>query len=201
MKRGLALGGPALGGLALGGVVGPVAFVGAWLTGSLTTSRDSSMIDDAISRLAAVGADSRPLMTAGFVCFGVALTAYALAVRDAVPGRSWIAAAATGVATLAVAALPLDHSDLVDRLHGVAAGIGYVTLALTPALSVAPLRRLGATRLAAGAVVATTVSAIALPLSLVTESTGLFQRVGLTATDLWIVASVPAVRSRLSATS
>ena len=44
-------------------------------------------------------------------------------------------AVATGVATLAVAALPLDRSASVDTWHGVAATIGYVTLAATPVLS------------------------------------------------------------------
>lgn len=183
---------------ALGGAIGPTAFIGAWLIGASTTP-GYSMVDDAISRLAAVDADTRLLMTAGFVTFGVAVPMYARALRAAVPGPSWMAATATGIATLAVAALPLDHSDLVDQLHGIAAGIGYVTLALTPALAVRPLLRSGRRRLAIAGVVAATVSAIALPVSLAVDATGLFQRIGLTASDLWLIGSVPVIRSMITA--
>ena len=65
---------------ALGGVVGPAAFIGAWSIGAAVTNREYSSIDDAISRLAAVGADTRALMTAGFITFGVALPVYSLGV-------------------------------------------------------------------------------------------------------------------------
>ena len=66
---------------ALAGVVGPAAFIGAWSVGAAVTSREYSSIDDAISRLAAVGADTRALMTTGFVGFGVGLPVYAWALR------------------------------------------------------------------------------------------------------------------------
>jgi hypothetical protein len=38
-----------------------------------------SPVQESISRLAAVGAPKRRLMTAGFVCFGVAVPAYGVA--------------------------------------------------------------------------------------------------------------------------
>ena len=79
-------------------------------------------------------------MTAGFVVFGVGLPLYAWALRRVVPRPVWVAAAATGVATLAVAAAPLEHSATTDRWHGVFAGIGYATLAATPLLAARPLR-------------------------------------------------------------
>src|SRR4051794_31795517 len=113
----------------LAGVIGPAAFIGAWATGAAVTARDYSSVHDAISRLASVRADTRPLMTAGFVIFGVALPVYASALRRAIGGSAWITAAATGIATLAVAATPLDWNHTVDHLHGVVAGIGYVTIA------------------------------------------------------------------------
>lgn len=184
---------------AWGGIIGPGAFIAAWAIGGLTTSRDYSPIDDAISRLAAVGADSRPLMTVGFITFGLGLGAYAIALRRALSGRAWVTAALTGTATLAVAALPLDHSSAVDRWHGVAAGIGYVTLAATPLLARRPLLDVGRHRLANAGLAAAIVSAISLALSLVVDANGLFQRLGLTATDLWIISSVPVVRSLLVA--
>jgi hypothetical membrane protein len=184
--------------LALGGVIGPATFIGAWATGGIVTDRDYSPVNDAISRLAAVGADTRPLMTSGFIVFGVALPAFALALRDRLPGRAWVTAAATGVATLAVAATPLDRSKLVDGLHGVSATVGYVTLAATPLLSAQPLFRRGHRALAGAGLVAAFVSAVCLALTASPLPTGLFQRLGLTASDAWIAATAVAIlRGRL----
>ena len=175
---------------ALGGVVGPAAFIGAWTIGAAVTTVEYSSIDDAISRLAVVGADTRALMTAGFITFGVALPVYAWALRRVVGGAAArITAAATGVATLAVAATPLDRSATVDAWHGVAAGIGYVTLAVTPLLAARPLSQIGHRTLAAAGVVAGAVSAISLVLTTTGLPMGLFQRLGLTASDIWIAAS------------
>jgi Protein of unknown function (DUF998) len=174
---------------ALGGIIGPVSFIGGWFGGAIVTSIPYSSVDDAISRLAAIGADTRPLMTAGFVVFGVSLPVYATALRACVGGRAWIAAATTGVATLAVAAAPLDHSPGVDRLHGVFAGIGYVALAATPLLAARPLRTAGHRRLAAFGVAAGVTSAVSLAITTTALPTGLFQRLGLTVSDAWIIGS------------
>ena len=179
---------------ALGGVIGPVGFIGAWVVGAVATSAPYSSIDDAISRLAAVGSDTRWLMTAGFVTFGVSLPMYAGALRAAVPGRSWIAAASTGLATLAIAAAPLDRSDTGDRLHGIFAGIGYLTLAATPLLAASPLLAMGHRRLARFGVAAGLTSAVALALTTTGLPTGLFQRVGLSVSDAWIIATAVAIR-------
>ena len=176
-------------------MIGPAAFVGAWNAGGALTKRDYSPIDDAISRLAAVGADSRPLMTAGFIGFGVALPIYTTALRRVVSGPAWITAAATGLATLGIAATPLDRSATVDRLHAVCAGIGYITLAATPLLAARPLARHGHRTLAGWGVAAGAVSAASLALTTTGLPTGLFQRLGLTATDLWIAASAIAIAS------
>ena len=183
--------------LAWGGAVGPVAFVTAWAVGGATTQRPYSAVETTISRLAAIGADTRPLMTAGFVVFGLAVLAHALALRRAVPGSAWVTAVVTGVATLAVAALPLDRSSAVDGAHGIAAGVGYVSLALTPVLAARPLLRLGERWMALGGLGLAAVSTVALPVSLAVSETGLFQRLGLGAVDLWLVASVPVVRRLL----
>lgn len=180
---------------ALGGVIGPAAFISAWTVGAAVTTREYSSIDDAISRLASVGADTRALMTAGFVGFGVALPVYASALRRVVGGPAWLAAAATGIATLGVAATPLEHSAMVDTWHGVVAGIGYVTLAATPLLAARPLLQRGHRALGAAGVVAGTVSTIALVLTTTGLPTGLFQRLGLTATDIWIATSGIAIAS------
>jgi hypothetical membrane protein len=179
---------------ALGGIIGPAGFVGAWVIGAIATASSYSSIDDAISRLAAVGSDTRWLMTVGFVTFGLALPAHAWALRSSIGGRAWITATATGLATLAVAAAPLDRSDALDRWHGVFAGIGYVTLAATPLLAASPLLAAGHRRLAGSGIAAGITSALALALTTTTLPTGLFQRVGLTVSDAWIVASALTIR-------
>ena len=147
---------------ALGGVVGPAMFVGAWVVGAATTNVDYSSVHGAISRLAAVDADSRTVMTAGFIGFGVGLPLYATALYRTVDGPAWLTAAITGVATLAVAATPLDHSSTVDTWHGLFATVGYLTLAATPLLAVRPLRQQGHRLLAMAGVIAGTVSATSL---------------------------------------
>lgn len=182
-------------GLAIGGAVGPIGFVSAWAIGGIVTSRRYSPVEDTISQLAAIGAPTRALMTAGMVVFGVAVPTYAVALRDALPGRAWIAAAATGIATLGVAAAPLDHSDVVDTLHLIAAGAGYVTLAAVPLLAHRALSDAGHRKLATFGLAMAAVSAVALPTSLVVAQTGLFQRMGLAAGDLFLIASVPTVAS------
>lgn len=174
---------------ALGGVVGPAAFIGAWLAGAATTVMDYSSVDDAISRLAAVGADTRWLMSTGFIVFGLGLPAFALAHRRGVGGWGWVPAALTGLATLAVAAAPLDRSSFVDTLHGVFATFGYITLVAVPLASFRPLRDAGHSRLALGGIVAAAVSTVSLALSSSGLPTGFFQRLGLTSTDVWIIAT------------
>ncbi len=179
--------------LAIAGITGPVAFIGAWIAGGAITNRTYSPIDDAISRLAAVGADTRLVMTLGFIGFGVSLPMFAVAVRHHVSAPASFAAAATGLATLAVAATPLDRSDAVDMWHGVAATIGYVTLAATPMLAARPLLRRGHRALGITAIAAATVSAMSLALTTTSLPTGLFQRLGLTVSDLWVVALALAI--------
>jgi len=178
---------------ALGGVVGPVAFVSAWAVLSVVKAR-YSVLHDPISDLAGVHASTRPFMTAGFVVFSIALCCYAWALRAALGGPAWITAATTGLATLGVAAFPLHHSSTVDHVHGAFAGIGYVTLAATALLCIAPLRRRGHHVWARAATAAGGVSGVALALTLTGSFHGLFQRTGLTAGDAWVVASALAIR-------
>jgi hypothetical membrane protein len=183
---------------ALGGIVGPAAFVAAWSIGGLAASHYSA-VDDAISHLAEIGAPTRPLMTAGFVVFGVGLPIYAVALREALPGRSWLTAAGTGLATLGVAAAPLGHSPTGDQVHGVFAGAGYVTLALTPLLAAGPLRRAGRSAFARLSIAIGAGAGMSLLATTATDLDGLFQRLGLTVVDIWIVATaVEILRGRLT---
>ncbi len=177
----------------MGGVIGPAAFVGAWTAGNIVTARAYSPIDDPISRLAELGADTRPLMTAGFIGFGVGLPIYAYALRRTVGGAAWATAALTGFATLAVAAAPLARSASFDTWHAVFAAIGYVSLAATPLLAARHLGRAGHRGLARFGVVAGAVSGASLLLTSMGVPTGLFQRLGLSAGDAWVVASALAI--------
>lgn len=188
--------------LAFGGVIGPVAFVSAWTLGGLIGDAGLSPIDDAISQLAAVGSNTRVLMTAGLLTFGFGVGAFAVSATSVLGRRTALALAATAASTLAVAALPLGSSDAVDSLHGLAAGLGYITLVLAPIAAMGPLRRVGRRRLAAAGVLASTIAAVSLTASLTSAPTGLFQRLGIASIDIWIVAvAVLILRRCTSATS
>lgn len=180
--------------LAVGAIVGPVGFVGAWLVGSLTTP-GYSMVEDAISRLAAAGADTRWLMTAGFIAFGLGVPAFGLALRAAIDGPAWIAAIVSGIATIGVAALPLDVSRTTDVAHGAAATLGYVSITAVPLLAATPLARAGFSRAAHVSRAAGVASAICLAATLAGVANGLFQRLGLTIGDAWLIAAGVAIAS------
>ena len=100
-----------------------------------------------------------------------------------------------GLATLAVAALPLTQTGGTgqDSLHAVAAGTGYVAMAATPLVAARALPP-GARR---ASVATGVVSAAALLASVVTGSGGA-QRLGLTVVDAWhvVVASGVLLRGR-----
>ena len=177
--------------LAAGGVVGPLAFIAAWAV--LGARRAGySPIEDPISRLAAVGSPTRPAMTAGLVAFGVGVTAYAAALRSEMPSAA-TTAAATAVASFAIAATPLD-SSLGGGPHAAAAGVAYATLAATPILGARHLSRRGDQLAARASVVAGLVSGAALLASAtLTRGHGLLQRAGLTAGDLWIIVTASSM--------
>jgi hypothetical membrane protein len=172
---------------AAGGVVGPVAFVGAWSLAGLS-ARHYSATQDAISRLAQTGAPTRVAMSAGFVGFGLGVSIYASALRSALDGPAWATALATGLATLGVAAVPLG-SPTRDAVHGCFATAGYITLAATPLLASVPLARAGRRAWARASVLSGIVSAACLVATVAGPSHGLFQRLGLGAVDIWIVAT------------
>jgi hypothetical protein len=170
------------------GVAGPAAFITAWST--LGASRAGySPVTDPISRLAAVGEPTRPLMTGGFLAFAAGVSAYSSALRDHGFDAAGRAARVTALATLGIAARPLGRPG-GDRAHAVPVAIAYAALAATPVLASRPLARRGA-RWAAVASMATGVGvAGSLGASVLSpRATGLAQRVGLTLGHLWIMAS------------
>ncbi len=181
--------------LATGGVVGPALFVTAWATlGARADHYDPTR--DAISRLAAHGAHSRPAMTAALVGLGAGMVLYSAALRAGLDGGlAWVAALANGAFTLTVAAVPLGSTH--DGLHGVVAGLGYATLATIPVLAGPRLGRLHPTaRWTAISTGAGVVTALCLAATLVGSRSGLFQRLGLTVGQAWVVASAISLSRR-----
>ena len=179
--------------MAAGGVVGPIAFVTAWaLCGRATPGYSPSQ--DAISQLAAIGAPTRLAMTLGFVVFGIGVVAFARPLRQEVSGPAGAAAAVCGLATLGVAAVPLGWVS--DGLHGAFAGIGYVALTGIPLLASLELVRRGKRAQAIASVVIAVVCGACLVATTVASDHGLFQRIGLSVGDVWLVVSGAALLAR-----
>lgn len=166
---------------ALAGIAAPVSFVGGWLVAGARTP-GYSPVRDHVSDLAAVGATTRPLMTAGLVGFGLLAPLFATTFEDR---RVRLALTFAGLGTLGVAAAPLGAS-FGDGPHVVAAAVSYFAMALVPAAGVrslgAPRTSYLATAVAGGLLVASTTGPYA----------GLLQRAGLGVVDAWMV--VHAVR-------
>ena len=173
------------------GILAPASFVGAWaVCGALREGYDP--VEQAISQLAREGTPGRLGMTAGFVGFGVLLPVFARRLPSLVgAGRALrISATVAGVSTLAVAALPLQREagGPGDALHAAAAGVGYLAMAVSPALAVRPLARSGRRTAAGASAAVSAVSVAALVASRTTGSTGLWQRIGLGVVDAWFAA-------------
>lgn len=179
--------------MAWGGIVGPAAFATAWIACGLATP-GYSPVRGAISDLAAVGASTRVAMTAGFVVFGISVVLYGVVVRRVVTAGAGLAALVCGVATLGVAAVPLGRGT--DGLHGLFAGIGYLALTSVPVLMAGPLRRGGRRCLAGVALAAATVGGACLLATTLGPAHGLFQRLGLTTGDAWLVTSAVVILRR-----
>jgi hypothetical membrane protein len=187
------------------GVLAPMAFVAAWLVGG-TMTPGYDPLQDAISRLAAEGTATRPLMTAGMVAFGVLVPVWARTLGERLGSTAlrWVVTAA-GLATLAVAALPLTEQGGTsqDALHAVAAAVGYAAMAATPLVAAVLLRRRGHGSAAVGSVAVGVVALLALLGSVLTGSasvdptgvvgSGGLQRLGLTVVDAWHVVAAAAV--------
>lgn len=172
----------------LAGIAGPAAFIGAWVTGSIVKD-GYSPISDAISRLAEQGASTQPLMTAGFIGFGVATPFFARELGRAFDSTALQAAVTTtGLGTLAVAALPLsvEGGTSIDGWHAIAAGSAYVANVVAVLIASRHFEnraaKWGSWALGAG-MAASLVASLQYD-----EHTGLLQRTGLTMYDAWSIA-------------
>jgi hypothetical protein len=180
--------------LAWGGVVGPTGFVAAWATAG-ALAKGYSPVQESISRLAAVRAPKRRLMTAGFVCFGGAVPAYGVALRESLAGGAWLAATVSGFATLGAGAFALDRSSAIDRVHYGLAVVGSSSLALTPILASQSLSARGYGRAAAASRLVGVLSGACLAAPAFFPAEGLLQRIGLTLAEGWLAASAVAIVS------
>lgn len=183
----------------VGGVLGPAMFLLGWIISALRTD-GYSIVEDAISRLAAVGAPTRWLMSAGFVGFSVGVAIYAYGLHSLLDGPAWMAALIASIATLGVALFPLDHSGVVDVLHGAAAFTGYIALSALPFCAAPELARRGHLRAARLSRICGTISAVALAATMLGPTHGLFQRIGVTVGDTWIAASAIGLLRRPQST-
>lgn len=172
--------------ISAGVIVGPLAFITAWVASGART-RGYSPVRDHISDLAAVDAPTRPIMNAGFAAFTVAVALAASPLRRLIgtPGAAMMGANAALSAAVALA--PLGVSPAGDRRHQVAAGAGYLALAaLAPAAAPALAKRRPA--LAAASVGVGVLSLACLGASLAAKrQSGFWQRAGITATDAWLI--------------
>lgn len=176
----------------LGGLIGPAVFITAWAVLGWRAD-DYSAVEDPISRLAAAGAPTQPAMTTALLVFAVGLAIY-----GSVIGRflgPWVERVAwlNAAATVGVALTPLD-SSVGGAPHAIAAGVGYATIAALPLLGGRVLWRVGSTALGAVSIVVGLAAAGALTTSLVVDgNSGLWQRVGLTIADLWVMGSAASL--------
>lgn len=171
---------------ALAGIAAPASFISAWATGGALTP-GYSPVKDHISDLAAIGATTRPLMTVGFLGFSAFAPFFAkhlAASLDQPALRLSVTAAAAG--TLGVAAFPLG-GPFGTGPHGAAAAVSYLAMASNPVLGSRALRRSGNDRLAALSLVTGLAAGALLTRSLAGEQQGLFQRLGLTVADSWLI--------------
>jgi hypothetical membrane protein len=172
-------------------VIGPAVFVGSWAIAGAATARYSA-VNNAISDLAAVHSSTQVAMTAGFVLYGLGLIAFGIALREVLEGHAWMAAIATGGCTLGVAATPLGGWS-GDAVHATFAGLGYAAIVALPLLAAAPLARSGRAGWARASVLTSTISAACLLATTLGPAHGLFQRLGLTIGDAWIVVAASAL--------
>lgn len=169
-----------------GVIWGPAAFISAWaISGSALAGY--SPIRDHISELSAVEAPTRTLMNVGFGAFAIGVGAASWPLRRIIGKPGAVALAVNAALSVGVMMAPLHRSPEVDRLHNVLAGLGYISLAVTGPLAVRTLaeRNRALAALAAG-VGFVTFASLVLSLRSSAES-GLWQRVGLTTTDVWLM--------------
>lgn len=168
---------------ATAGALAPLVFITSWVVAGLL--RDGySPVHDAISRLAELGAPTRWIVSAGMISFGIGCLLFAPCLRgNAVWAMRIAALSSFGVALFPCSPGCPGGSLLTDQGHAIAAGINYVSLAITPLLHSG--RRGLPPALLAGAFLTVHITGLG--------PNGLFQRAGLTTLDLWLITTALAI--------
>ncbi len=185
----------------------PVALIGGWTLAAALRPDRFDPVTQTISALAGRGEPNRWVMTTALVVVGVSHVGTAVALRPAATAGRLVLAAG-GLATIAVAALPLpevaaaavQEKDPAAAAHSAAAGVAFVALAVWPALAwrrraAAPVLspRAGA---AAAAVLLGLVGWFTVELVHEGRAVGLTERVAAGAQALWPLAVVAGLRAR-----
>lgn len=116
----------------LSSAAAPVLVVGGWTVAAALQPGHFNPVTQTISSLAARGATDSWVMTVALIALGVCHITTGLALRPAArPGRLLLMAG--GIATIVVAENPLPAGGGGSLPHGLAAGAGFVALAIWPA--------------------------------------------------------------------
>ncbi len=184
--------------LAAGAIWGPGLFILAWLVGGFMVD-GYSPVDDHISALAGVDAASRFVMNFGFVAYVLGVGSAAWPLRKVIGNGASVALFLNALLVLGVLLTPDGLSSNADFLHGGFAILTYLTLSLVGPLAALALRRRGLIGWAIASLAVGAITSMSLWISLGETNSGLFQRIGLTTTDLWLMAvGVAVVRDHFS---
>ena len=159
----------------------------SWLVGGFMVD-GYSPIQDHISSLAAVDAPSRMLMNFGFAAFAFGVGSAAWPLRKVIGNEASVALALNALFVFGVLLTPEGRSSGTDFLHGGFASLVYLSLAVVAPLAALAFRRRGLSYWAIVSFAVGLGTAAFLIASNRAATSGLFQRLGLTTTDLWLMA-------------
>ena len=162
------------------GIAGPVGFISAWV-GAGAATPGYSPVSEHISRLAASGTSTHAAMTAGLVAYGVTAPIFARVVGDELSKP---------------AAFALDISDVIDKLHAASAFGTYVSLTLVPILASRALKKRGYIKTSRASIAIGAIAGVSFAASLLGPAHGLFQRVGITTVDVWLVGAAVVILAK-----
>jgi len=184
--------------LAAGAIWGPSLFILAWMVGGFMIN-GYSPIDDHISALAGIDAPSRFVMNIGLAAYVLGVGSAAWPLRKAIGSSASVALFLNALFVLGVLLTPDGLSSNADLLHGGFAILVYLTLSLVGPLAALSLRRRGLIGWAIGSLTVGAITSMSLWISLGETNSGLFQRIGLTTTDLWLmVVGIAYLKGHLS---
>lgn len=126
-------------------------------------------------------------MNAGFLIYSAGVAAAAFGLRALIGAPSAVALGINAAATLGVWSTPLGESIQIDRWHLAFAASGYAALVLAAGLASVRFRRQQKARQALIALAVGVVTATSLLAVLAGTWNGLFQRIGLSTSDIWLI--------------